>query len=56
MAQKQTVEIFRCDARFKTILADSARRMNLDKSSFIRWAVRTASRQIKSHGTGVRES
>lgn len=56
MTTKQTVEIFRCDEQFKTILADTARRMNLDKSSLIRWAVRTVSRQIQSHGTGVRKS
>jgi len=52
----QYVEIFRCGEQFKKTLKESAQLMGLNKSSYIRWAVRTANRRIKSHGTGIRQS
>ena len=54
--KKNDVEIFRCDETFRANLVRCAKRLNLDKSSYIRMAVITANRRINSHGTGVKQS
>ena len=46
MTTKQTVEIFRCDAKFREQLANCAQTMDLDKSSYIRYAVATVNRMV----------
>ena len=54
--KKTDCEIFRCDDKFRENLTNCARKMELDKSSYIRMAVITANRRINSHGTGVKQS
>ena len=48
------LEVFRCDANFKSELAECAQLVGLDRSSYIRWVIRSANRKIKGHGTGVK--
>ena len=48
--------VFRCDQQFREQMEKCARKMQLDVSSYLRWAVINANRTVNGHGTGVRVS
>jgi hypothetical protein len=49
-------EIFRVDEAFRNSLNEAATKCGMQKSAYIRFAIKQMNRLIHSHGTGVRLS